>query len=166
MAEVRLVVDGAQMARLLRGPDGPVVHHLIRLADGTIALARDLINRRRRYPERATHKLERTIVKRPTVGPEGPGMLVVAGIGLKPGYAIWVHEGNGPPGGRIYPRPLYRPDGTQRVLAFVTAGERPTDAAGWRGNPNAVIVRWVRTSRPNPFLRDALETIVGGDLLL
>lgn len=157
MANVRLVIDGAEMAEVLRGPSGPVARHLIRLADETIVLARENINRRRRYPGRATHRLERTIVKRPTMGPQGIGMVVVAGVGLKPGYAVWVHEGNGPPGGRIYPK-------TKRFLAFVTSGERPTDPAGWaqaKADGRAVIVPSVKTSRPNPFLRDALNRVVG-----
>lgn len=154
---LRLVIDGAEMERILRGPDGPVARHLIRVADEVIVVARDLINSRRRWPSQATHRLERTIVKRSTMGPNGIGMIVIAGIGLKPGYAVWVHEGNGPPGGRIYPK-------NSAVLAWVTSGARPTDKMGWRDASSAgraIVRRSVATSRPNPYLRDALERVVG-----
>ena len=153
--QVRLVVDGAAMAELLRGPDGPVMRALIRAGDDVIVGAVKYINGRRRYPG-ATHRLERSIVKRPTTSPSGVGITVAAGVGLKPGYAIWVHEGNAPAGSRIVPKKAAH-------LAFVTSGARPTDTAGWqtaRGAGRAVIVRSVAASRPNPFLRDSLHDVM------
>jgi hypothetical protein len=102
---IKLVIDGVEMERVLRSHDGPVGLYLIKKADETIAVARKRIrenpNRRGGYVPVLSGKLERTIVKRPYNGPEGFGMMVIAGIGLKPPYAYWVHEGNGPAGSRI-----------------------------------------------------------------
>lgn len=157
---VKLVIDGAAMEEVLRGEDGPVGRYLIRKGDEVIAGARHYIDARRRYPGRKTDKLSRSTVKRFTQTPTGLGMLVISGIGLKPGYALWVHEGNGPQGGRIYPK-------KKNVLAFVTSGERPTSASGWadaRASGRAVIVPSVATSRPNPYLRDALKDAFPGSL--
>ena len=157
-SEVRLVFDGAEMQRVLRSPEGPVGLYLIRKADEVIALAQKKVrdNPNRRGQAVLSGKLERTIVKRPYDGPEGFGMMVIAGIGLKPSYAYWVHEGNGPAGSMIFPK-------RASVLAWVTAGVRPSDAAGWRAaraSGVAIIRPAVRASRPNPYLRDALREVI------
>lgn len=133
---VRFVLDGAAMAQILRGPDGPVVRHLIRVGDATIAGARRRINNR-------SGRLSASLVKRITNGPNGPGVTVIAGAGLNPSYAYWVHEGNGPPGTRIYPK--------GGVLAFTVGGTK-------------VFARSVKViENPNPYLRDALaEAMAAG----
>jgi hypothetical protein len=131
---VRLVLDGAEMHELLRGNDGPVVRHLIRVGDAVKADARRNIKNR-------SGALGKTLVKRQTVGPTGaPGIMVIAGIGLKKGYAVWVHEGNGPPGGRIFPKKAAN-------LVFM----------GREGH--LISVPSVKTSRPNPYLRKALRVV-------
>lgn len=141
---VRFIIDGAAMAELLQGPEGPVVGHLIRVADAIIAGARAELE-----PHKKTGRLAASLVKRPIMTPAGPGMLVIAGAGLKdPNYAYWVHEGNAPEGSRIYPK-------RARVLAWVTSGERPTTAEGWRAARaagTAVIRPSVRASRPVKYL--------------
>ena len=56
-------------------------------------------------------------------------------------YASWVNDGNGPPGGRIYPR-------TAKALRFRINGE-------------IVFRKWVRASQPKPFMTEThkmLET--------
>ena len=156
METVRLIIDGAAMAELLRGPEGPVAHHMIRIGDAVIAEARHNLE-----PHKRTGNLARSIVKRPTTGPHGIGMLVIAGVGLKPPYAVWVHEGNGPPGSRIYPK-------HSKALAWVTSGARPTDKAGWqaaRAEGRAVVRPSVAASKPIPYLRDALTKVIAATAL-
>lgn len=157
---VRLIIDGAAMAEVLRSPEGPVGRYLIRKGDEVIAGARHYIDSRRRFPGQKTGKLARSTVKRFTDTPQGLGMLVISGIGLKPGYAVWVHEGNGPQGSRIFPK-------KKSMLAFVTSGDRPTTASGWsdaRASGRAVIVPSVAASKPNPYLRDALKDAFPGGI--
>ena len=129
---VRLIIDGAEVQSVLRSPDGPVFRYLARQGDQVIADARPRIHSK-------TGRLAASLVKRPTTGPNGLAMMVVAGAGLNPSYALWVHEGNGPPGSRIFPK-------RHQFLKFQSGGR-------------VVFARSVRTSEPNPFLRDALQAI-------
>jgi hypothetical protein len=152
--EVTLIIDGAVMEEVLRGPDGPVMRYLIQGGDRVIAGARDQIEtkRSRWTVNKKSGRLGMSIVKRFSTSDVGPVMSIVAGAGLDPSYAYWVHEGNGPPGSRIFPK-------RARFLAFVTSGERPTDPAGWaaaRASGRAVITPSVATSKPNRYLSDNL----------
>jgi hypothetical protein len=126
-------MDGAAMAEMLRGPNGPVARDLIRRGDRVIEAARHQIGH--------DGPLAKSIVKRFTSSPLGLGLLIIAGIGLDPGYAYWVHEGNGPPGGRIYPT-------SGKVLAFEINGE-------------TVFARSVKTSTPNRYLSDNIKAAAG-----
>ena len=137
--EIRLIIDGAEVAALLRSEQGPVALDLFRRADRVIAGARDLIDHRRSIwtQGKETGRLADSIVKRHFMGPSGLGVSIVAGAGLNPSYALWVHEGNGEEGGYIYPKVKPRlvfegPDGT------------------------LIFAKRVKVSKPNPFLRDAL----------
>lgn len=132
---VRLVIDGAEVQRILRGPEGPVFKHISRLADRVIDGAHlELASHNR------TGNLSRSIVKRPTTGAAGVGMKVIA----LADYAYWVHEGNGPPGGRIYP--------THHVyLRFVQIPFRP------------VFAKSVRATTGIPFLRRPFEAVMAGE---
>lgn len=141
---VRLVIDGAEMHQLLQGTNGPVVGHLIRVGDAIIAAARQDLESHNK-----TGALSRSLVKRFAMTPQGPVLVIVAGAGLRdPNYAWWVHEGNAPQGSRIFPK-------NKRVLAWVTSGERPTSAEGWRAARQAgtaVIRPSVMASRPVKYL--------------
>jgi hypothetical protein len=150
---VRLIIDGAEMAELLRGDHGPVMRTLDRRADAVMDAARSYI-RMRKKTEKPGDRLERSIVKRHLVSERGPIVEIVAGVGLEPNYAFWVHEGNGPPGARIYPK-------KKRVLAWTSGPDpRPTTADGWkvaRATGVAIIRPSVKTSKPMPYLRENLR---------
>jgi hypothetical protein len=136
---VRFTIDGAALAELLRGPDGPVVQHLIRRADAVIVKARSNIRGHTDGP------LANSIVKRPGMSEAGPYYEVIAGLGLSPQYALFYHEGTGPPGGRIYPK-------RAKFLAF----------KGKSGN--MVFTKSVKTFGGNKFLSEALEEVMASDL--
>ena len=92
-----LTIFPAPTNDMLRGPNGAVFKHLIRVGDTLIALAVQQLE-----PHRRTGRLQDSIVKR--FG-EGPSMTVVAGAGLgTPNYAYWMHEGNAQEGDRIFPK--------------------------------------------------------------
>lgn len=156
---ISLILDGAEIDQVLHGQDGPVLRHLIRQGDMIIPEARRNIHR---VTDRET-RLEDTIVKRFSQTPQGPVMTIVAGgrsVGVD--YAFWYHEGNDQDGDRIYPK---KPGG---VLAWVTSGDRPTDAEGWkeaRASGRAVIVKSVAAFKGNPFLRDAMVTVLAIDVV-
>lgn len=141
MAEdVSLVIDGAAMEWLLKGPDGPVVRHLTKILDETIVVARTKITRRFTGPLNAGAggaTLENALVKRFVINTAGPDGFIAA----EKYYAAWVHDGNDPGGGWIYPK-------RAKFLRFVEPG------GGF------VFARRVRASKPNPFLRDALEEVM------
>ena len=154
--KVTFVVDGATMAELTRGPDGPVVLDLIARGDRLIALGTAQIEDRR-SSWRGNHEGKLTLRKRFGTTERGPTMLVWGSSFSDPDYAYWVHEGNGSEGGCIYPRT------EGGVLAFVTEGDRPSDAAGWRAaraEGRAIVVRSVRASNPNRFLSDNLPKVM------
>ena len=137
-SDVELIIDGAAVDELLRGPEGPIFRDFTRRGDNVIAGARALITERRSHwtAEHQTGRLASSIVKRWYTGPDGLILEIVAGAGLEPGYAIWVHEGNAPQGSRIYPK---------RAKHLVFNG------------PNGLIfAKSVRASKPNRFLADAL----------
>lgn len=130
---VRLIIDGAEVAKMLRSPDGPVVKDMFRRGDLVIAAARHQIGH--------DGPLASSLVKRFTMGPSGAGCLIIAGIGLEPGYAYWVHEGNGPPGGRIFPT-------KGKFLVFTIEG-------------TTIFAPSVKTSKPNRYLSDNLDVARG-----
>ena len=138
---VRFITDGAAMQELLRGQGGPVFRDLQRRGDMLIGLAQDqILSRKRTYDDEG--RLEASIVKRFGETSAGLTCTVIAGAGLNPSYAFWVHEGNGPEGGRIYPT---KPKG---VLVF----EGP--------DGSQIFARSVRTSKPNRYLADNLPAVV------
>ena len=154
MKGVKLIIDGAAMDALLRGDQGPVTNHLIRTGDKVIAGARAIL-----APHNKTTRLSRSIVKRFSQGDNGPTLTIVAGAGLgDPNYAYWVHEGNGPQGGRIYPK-------TKKALAWVNdGGTRPSTPAEWRAavqSGRAVVARSVAVSKPIRYLTEPLAAVLG-----
>lgn len=154
---IQLIVDGAEMQQLLRGPDGPIFNDLVKKGDLLIQLGYKQIEARRSHWGRATNAPGKlTLRKRFGQSDQGLTLSVVASSFSTPDYAYWVHEGNGPLGSRIYPT-------SGRTLAFVTSGARPSDAAGWkeaRAEGRAIIVRSVRASTPNRFLTDNLREAI------
>lgn len=95
--DYKLIIDGAVVDEMLKGPGGAVFNHLVRVGDTLIALAVQQLE-----PHRETGRLQASIVKR--FG-EGPTLTVTAGAGLgSPNYAYWMHEGNAQEGPRIYPK--------------------------------------------------------------
>jgi len=129
----RLIIDGAAMQELLNSPSGGVGANLIMRADRIIMAAREQIGH--------DGPLSQSIVKRFTTSELGPSVLIVAGLGLSPQYAYWVHEGNGPEGGRI----SARPGGT---LVFKIDGA-------------TIFRKSVKTSKPNRYLSDNLDKAAG-----
>jgi hypothetical protein len=138
-AEVKLVVDGAAIEALRAPPNGMIFNYMVKTGDRIIAVASSKV-RRHTYGPGGT-SLADSIVKRFVETDAGLSVIIAA---MKP-YAYWVHEGNGPPGGRIYPK---KPGG---VLAF-----NPTGGA-------TIFRKWVRTSKPNRFLKEAMEEVIGVD---
>lgn len=90
---VKLVVDGAKMAELLRGPTGPVVRHLVARATVVQAAAKAQAPRR-------TGCLQDSIVKRVEDTPMGALVRIVADTTpcspTRTSYAWWVEEGTPP----------------------------------------------------------------------
>lgn len=150
MPGYRLILDGAAMDELLRGPTGPVMQNGNRVGDAIIARARTKINRRTQGPTAAGASgitLANTLVKRWAVGERGPELSIVA----MADYAYWVHEGNksNRGDGRIWPTRSTNNSGTgPPMLRFVAPG------GGF------IFARSVKESTPNPFLREAMEEIV------
>jgi hypothetical protein len=143
-AEVKLVLDGAAMDELLKGRDGPVVRHMTQVMDRTIVAARTHIHRGFIGPlmkGAGGATLENALLKRYSVTEAGPVGTVVA----EKFYAYWVHEGNDPGGGRIYPK-------HSKVLVFVVQ------------NGNFVFAKSVKASKPNPFLRKGLEEAMSSEI--
>lgn len=132
MADVKLVIDGARMAELLRSPTGPVGRHLLERGEIVRQAARAKAPRR-------TGCLQDSIVKRLEENPE-TGFLVRVLSDTTPcspsrtAYSFYVHEGTQPH--VIQGNPL---------LSFIWHGERvffrSVNHPGYAGNP---------------FLRDAL----------
>jgi hypothetical protein len=138
----RLVVRGEQLDELLKGPDGAIVRAGSVLGDRIIQVARTKITRRFTgpiAPGAGGATLGGTLVKRWGVGANGPELSIIA---MAP-YAMWVHEGNesNRGDGRIWPV-------RAKALRFVVPG------GGF------IFRKWVRVSKPNPFLRQALEEVV------
>jgi hypothetical protein len=148
MAEqVKLIVDGAALEALRAPPNGMIFNYMIRTADKIIEVAKTKINRRFVGPTgpggAGGGSLADSMVKRPVLTGAGLSITIVA---MKP-YSFWVHQGNGPPGAKIYPT---KPGG---VLAFAEPGG------------GMIFRRWVHTSKPNPYLRTAMEEVIAsGDV--
>jgi hypothetical protein len=140
---VRFTIDGAALAELLRGPDGPVVQHLIRRADAVIVKARSNIRGHTDGP------LANSIVKRPGMSEAGPYYEVIAGLGLPRPYAFWYHSGNAESGGRIYPK------NGQFLVFKSTKGKY----AG-----HMIFVKSVKAWPGNPFLSRALDEVMAADV--
>lgn len=79
-------VDGAEVARFARSPDGPVMRDLMRRAERVQIGARVIVRKR-------TRALEKSIVKRPEpYAARGPQV----SVGSSLYYALWEHEGTPP----------------------------------------------------------------------
>ena len=94
MAEVKLVVDGAKMAELLRGPNGPVFRHVVERATAVQMEARAKAPRR-------TGCLQDSIVKRVEENPlSGFAIRIVADTTPcspeRKSYALYVELGTKP----------------------------------------------------------------------
>lgn len=102
----RLVINPERLAEVLRGPDGPVVRHLIKMGDVVKEGARQRVHVwapaagepewsiRRRTKARRPGTLRDSIVKRVVEG-SGPGGVVVI-VGSEDPIALWHHEGTRP----------------------------------------------------------------------
>ncbi|MDE1904834.1 MAG: hypothetical protein KGH75_00095 [Rhodospirillales bacterium] len=146
----RLIIDGARMAELLRGPKGAVFSSLTRRGDMLIHLAQtQILTTKKTRDDEA--RLEASIVKRMSESETGLVCTVIAGAGLSPNYAYWVHEGNGPPGGRIYAT-------NHKFLVFEgrDGSEVFVSNAPTRNRPQG----GVATSKPNRYLSDNLPKVM------
>jgi hypothetical protein len=130
--------DPVAIAEVLSSPTGLVGNHVINVA--TIVQLRAQAN----APVK-TGKLKASIVKR--IQASTPTSVAVeVGVWTVP-YAYWVHEGNDPGGGWIYPTHT-RADGGVPMLKFPGAG-------------GEIIFRpRVRATKPRRFLTDALGSVV------
>lgn len=145
--------DSAAVARLLRGPDGPVFRHMVKQGDLVKDEAKRLVGVSR--PIRMTgpyHRpgtLKDRIVKRVV---QAPGGDVAVQVGADVPYALYHHEGW--PGGVII-----RPKKPGGVLAFYWSKGNQVI----KGNQAAPLTyrRWVRQGsfRGNKFLVDALRVL-------
>lgn len=130
--EGRVVIDPQKLAAWLRSPSGPLVRELFTAGDIVKAGAKKRVGV-------ASGDLRDSIVKRFLSGPGGePEMWV----GSESEYAVFHHDGTDP----HVIEPI-RPGG---VLSFVWAGER-------------VFFKKVNHpgTKPNPFLKDALDDLRG-----
>lgn len=129
-----LVMSGVAVDELLRGVDGPVTRHCMERATVIQEAARLQITTRE-YPHGPPPgvmpgRLAASLVKR--ILPDGGIWL-----GSELFYALWVHDGNGPQGGRIFPK-------RSNVLVFHLGSM-------------LVFAKSVSTSRPNRYLLDNLH---------
>jgi hypothetical protein len=127
MADVKIVLDGARMAALLRSPAGPVGRHMIERAEIVKQAAKAKANHK-------TGCLEDSIVKRVEEDPvTGFRIRIVADTTPcspeRKSYALWVHEGS-------QPHAITAREGG--VLSFVSHGERifakSVQHPGYKGN--------------------------------
>lgn len=126
-----LVLNGPALAEVLRGPQGPVMRHMI-------VLGERVKNEAIRIAPRVTSNLAHHIVKRVTEKDGRPTVLV--GVENVP-YAIWVHEGANPHEirARNAPRLVFFWEKVGSLVAFPVV-QHP-------GN------------KPNRFLERALRTV-------
>lgn len=135
MSPVKLIIDGARLAELTRGPSGPVWRHLVERATMVQSVART------RCPVK-TGTLRDSIVKRAVEETStGLGIRVVATAK----YALFVHEGT-------TPHVIYAKNSS--VLAF-----------NWPNGPNGPGVYFFKQvnhpgTKAVPFLRDALPVAI------
>lgn len=106
MSDVKLIIDGAKLAELLRSPSGPVGVYLIERATVVQQAAKQ-------QAPRVTGCLEDSIVKRFEETPEGLAVRIVSDTTpcspSRTGYSLYVHEGTGPhniPGAFGIPAPF------------------------------------------------------------
>lgn len=131
---VRLTLDRAALAELLRGPNGPVVQHVA-------GLCRQVENRAKVYVGVDTGRLRSSMQTALNV----ESSRVVGRVGTSVQYGLYHHEGTG-----IY-GPARRPITPRAggVLVFT-----PKGASG------PVFARSVRGSKPNRFLVKAFHEVV------
>lgn len=138
-----LVLNPVALDAVLRGPGGPVAMMLVERASRVQDAAKAQITAgKAMHGNDSSDALALAIVKRwITTTDAGLGMLVGTDTVF---YARWVHDGNGPEGGRIFPNPPTDTSGRARHLRFEIGG--------------AVFYRTsVATSKPNRFLTDNLH---------
>lgn len=138
MSAVQVHVTGAAIQRLVTDRDGPVGR--------TLAIRGQLVqDAAKAQIEARTHNsglLKKSVVKRWAT--HGDDLAILVGVWTVP-YALWVHDGNGPPGGRIFPT-------KSRVLRFqLRSGNAYASTKTWTYR------RSVKTSRPNRYLSDNLR---------
>lgn len=144
----RVVLDGAAIAQLLRGPEGPVFRHVTRAAE----IVKDGARRRvpvwspapgepawsvaRRTRARRPGTLRDSIVKRVVADPTN-GFAIL--VGSEDKAALWVHEGTQP--------------------HTITPSTKPMLVFYWNGST----VRTLRVNhpgtQPNRYLTDALADL-------
>jgi hypothetical protein len=100
MSQVKLVLDGARMAQLLRSPQGPVIRLLLERGELFKAAARRQARGRYGTSGTRTGCLERSIVKRIEDAPGGVGLRVFSDTRPcspnRRAYGLYVHEGTKP----------------------------------------------------------------------
>lgn len=148
-SNVRIIIDPLKMAELLRGEQGPVFRHMVRVGDKVVTEAKRRVGvskapptqfRKRgsggRFTGRTTPHMRDTIVKR--VGTIGNVVVVTVGTDAK--YALYHHEGT--PAHDIVGNPL---------LVFY-----------WERVGAVVAFRKVHHpgTQPNRFLTEAAEAVV------
>lgn len=131
LSDVKVMWDGAAIAELLRGPQGPVALHLQERGTVIQIAARVQVGKQ-------THRLENSIVKRMVDQGEDIGIMV--GCDTVP-YALLHHEGTEPH--VILPK---KPGG---VLVFTVNGTKVfTTKVNHPG------------TKPNPYLSDHLHLAI------
>lgn len=139
-----VVVDGAELAAWFREPSGPIsmmiAERASRVQDGARA---QITAGKMRHGNDSSDRLAPHILKRFVDMGDGALACLVGTDVIY--YARWVHDGNGPPGGRIFANPRFAPDGRVRRLRFIASD-------------GSVVYRTsVATSAPNRFLTDNLH---------
>lgn len=150
----RVVINGAEVEAFMRRPDGPVSRLIAERGQRVQEAAKAQVIRGvpGGFPSKRTNRLAPHIIKRWVDFGDGPlGLIVGTDVVY---YARWVHDGNGPPGGTIWPNPRMRPSkvpgspDVPRMLRFEAA------------DGTVYYRRSVKTSRANRFLTDNLHLAI------
>lgn len=133
--EIRLILDGAAMAKLLRSPSGPVGRDLIERSERVRMRAKEII-----APHSRTGCLSDSVVKR--MGLLGDELAVTIKSDTAPcspkheSYSLFVHEGTAP--------------------HVISASNGGVLAFPWHGEMAFFTSVHHPGTKPVPFLRDAL----------
>lgn len=136
---MRQVLDWNQLHKILNSPYGPVAKQLLVRGNKVATAAKRRISNN---PKRVnTGRLRNSIGVRLTVI---NGTKLGVEVGTNVHYAKWVHQGTG----------LYGPHNRMIV-------PRHSKVLRWRNKGRYIYTKHVKGMRPNPFLRDALRSVMG-----